>query len=437
MLDKQELKPGLVIFRRSDVDHNEWYCRIKVPNVDRYKTKSLKTTDVNEARTKAFKEDVSLHIKVEHGIPVFDKPFSQVAKEYSDFQKKRADAGEITQKRWETEDGYINKQLIPYAGNDQITNIGESRWKDYPLTRRSTGKGRGADQRVSDWTIRAEMATFRSIMLFAASKQYIKLENTRVFQMRKLKLGKPRGEAFTLEEYRTLYTHARHWTGKGTNEQARWYRKMFQKFMLFMANTGLRPPEARNLRWRDCGEVRTGQDGRPFIPVSVRGKGKFRTLVAPATVATYLNDIRELSRKTKPDDFVFTTYDGKPAQTLYASLLDDILGADETNLLYSASGKRRNTYSFRHTYATFRLMYGTDVFILARQMGTSVDMIEDYYGHVEPVKNPDLILKGIPGWEAPDEGADAEGTKAKPVKAKRHEKASPTAGKASRSTRRH
>src|SRR5579862_7699906 len=133
MLDKQELKPGLVIFRRSDVDHKEWYCRIKVPNADRYKTKSLKTTDVVAAKTKAFKEDVSLHIKVEHGIPVFDKAFSQVAKEYSDFQKKRADAGEITQKRWATEDGYINKQLIPYTGNEQITNIGESRWTDYPL----------------------------------------------------------------------------------------------------------------------------------------------------------------------------------------------------------------------------------------------------------------------------------------------------------------
>jgi integrase len=90
-------------------------------------------------------------------------------------------------------------------------------------------------------------------------------------------------------------------------------------------------------------------------------------------------------------------------------------------------------------------MYGTDVFILARQMGTSVEMIEDYYGHVEPVKNPDLILKGIPGWETPEgTGEEASGVnahtaggKAKPGKAKRQGKALPTAGKASRSTRRH
>ena len=32
MLDKQELKPGLVIFRRKDVKHRNWYCRIQLPN---------------------------------------------------------------------------------------------------------------------------------------------------------------------------------------------------------------------------------------------------------------------------------------------------------------------------------------------------------------------------------------------------------------------
>ena len=445
MLDKQELKPGLIIFRRSDVKHRDWYCRLKIPNVDRYKTVSLKTTDVVAARTKAFDEEMDLRFKVKHAMPIFDKTFGQVAKEYADFQKQRADAGEISRKRWQTEDGYIKKQLVPYCGNDQITKVGETRWKGYPLWRRGNGEGRGTDKRVSDWTIRGEMATFRSVMLFASAKKYTP-ESTKVFSLRTLKLGKPRGEAFTLEEYRVLYTHARKWVKAAEDKQTKWYREMFQKFMLCMTNMGLRPPEARNLRWRDIGQPMTGKDGRPFVPVSVRGKGKYRTLVAPITVAGYLDDIKNLSKgKTGPDDFVFTTYDGSQAKTLYASLLNDILGEKQTNLLYSSSGKRRSTYSFRHTYATFRLMYGTDVYILAQQMGTSVDMIEDYYGHIEAVRNPDLVLKGVPGWEATEEGpgeeasgvnADAAGTKAKPGKAKRQGKALPTAGKASRSTRR-
>lgn len=40
-----------------------------------------------------------------------------------------------------------------------------------------------------------------------------------------------------------------------------------------------------------------------------------------------------------------------------------------------------------------------DVYFLAKQMGTSVKMIEDHYGHVTPVKNADRILQGLPGWE--------------------------------------
>ena len=71
----------------------------------------------------------------------------------------------------------------------------------------------------------------------------------------------------------------------------------------------------------------------------------------------------------------------------------------EAGLLHSSSGSRRSTYCFRHTYATFRLTEGVDVYFLAKQMGTSVKMIEDHYGHITPVKSADQILKGLPGWE--------------------------------------
>jgi integrase len=52
--EKEELKPGLILFRRGDVDHRMWYCRMKMPKADRYKTVSLKTTDISAARGRAF-----------------------------------------------------------------------------------------------------------------------------------------------------------------------------------------------------------------------------------------------------------------------------------------------------------------------------------------------------------------------------------------------
>ena len=54
VIDKEELKPGLIIFRRSDVEHRMWYCRIKIPKADRYKTVSIKTSGIDVARERAF-----------------------------------------------------------------------------------------------------------------------------------------------------------------------------------------------------------------------------------------------------------------------------------------------------------------------------------------------------------------------------------------------
>lgn len=49
--DKEELKPGLVIFRRGDLQTRDWYCRVRLPKATRYKTIALKTPDITTART--------------------------------------------------------------------------------------------------------------------------------------------------------------------------------------------------------------------------------------------------------------------------------------------------------------------------------------------------------------------------------------------------
>ena len=100
LVDTQELKPGLIIFRRADVQHRNWYCRIRLPQAERYKTISLKTPNINEARDKAFDQDADVRFRIKHEIPVFDKTFAQAAEEFSNFQKERSEAGEISFHRW-------------------------------------------------------------------------------------------------------------------------------------------------------------------------------------------------------------------------------------------------------------------------------------------------------------------------------------------------
>ncbi len=80
---------------------------------------------------------------------------------------------------------------------------------------------------------------------------------------------------------------------------------------------------------------------------------------------------------------------------LYRDTLERLLIESKLLLIQRASGA---ACCFRHTYATFRLTEGIDVYFLAKQMGTSVKMIEDHYGHIA-IKNAERILQGMPGWE--------------------------------------
>ena len=60
-------------------------------------------------------------------------------------------------------------------------------------------------------------------------------------------------------------------------------------------------------------------------------------------------------------------------------------------LLTNSVDETKTLYSFRHSYATNELLSSTDIHTLAKQMGTSVKMIEVHYGHLQPSQQADVI----------------------------------------------
>ena len=130
-------------------------------------------------------------------------------------------------------------------------------------------------------------------------------------------------------------------------------------------------------------------------------------------MSDYLDRIRAIAKAKEPDDPVFTTVTGKPNKGLCGVLVEDLL--IEAKLRDGPNGVPRTAYCFRarHTYATFRLHEGVDVYFLAEQMGTSVKMIEDHYGHVNTIKHADRVLQGMAGWDVPQmDDAKAKASKA-------------------------
>jgi len=81
---------------------------------------------------------------------------------------------------------------------------------------------------------------------------------------------------------------------------------------------------------------------------------------------------------------------GKKAELIepssFSKLFDSYL-EDHGLLIDPISGQRRVLYSLRHTYATLALTHDkVAIHTLAKQMGTSVTMIEKHYSHLDAVK---------------------------------------------------
>lgn len=84
-----------------------------------------------------------------------------------------------------------------------------------------------------------------------------------------------------------------------------------------------------------------------------------------------------MEKAPDPSEPIFCHKTGEPITTFKKSFTALMEAA---GVLYDGQGKRRVPYSLRHTYATMRLEEGVSVFTLAANMGTSVAMIETYYG---------------------------------------------------------
>ena len=89
--------------------------------------------------------------------------------------------------------------------------------------------------------------------------------------------------------------------------------------------------------------------------------------------------------KANNDDKVFKVEDGRELNS-FQQMFESYL--DEHNLLIDKrTGQKRVFYSLRHTYATLALTHDrVPIHTLAKQMGTSVGMIEKHYSHLKVVQ---------------------------------------------------
>jgi integrase len=173
---------------------------------------------------------------------------------------------------------------------------------------------------------------------------------------------------FSPTEYKQLYTATRKRARNPRKEVWRHESEQLHDFVLFMANTGLRPDEAWRLEYRDVQVVRDAATGQVILEIEVRGK---RGIGYCKSMPGAVSPFRRLRKRNTPGqaDRIFPSRQ----RELFNSILE------EQGLKFDRDGKRRTAYSLRHTYICFRLMEGADIYALAKNCRTSVEMIEKHY----------------------------------------------------------
>ncbi len=77
---------------------------------------------------------------------------------------------------------------------------------------------------------------------------------------------------FRPAEYKLLYEATRAYARQPFHDHFKWNAEQVHDFVLFMANTGLRPDEAKNVQHRDVAIVEDEATGERILEIEVRGK---------------------------------------------------------------------------------------------------------------------------------------------------------------------
>jgi integrase len=228
-----------------------------------------------------------------------------------------------------------------------------------------------------------------------------------------------RHPAFELKELQAVLINFPAWIERAKNEKSRAIREVMRDYVEMLIDTGARPgKELLDLKWKhiefsmspidiDTGTIENVDDDpdkrvvatdfRRVVEMVVTGKvGRRKTLGRLPTVKV----LERISRRNygiknsvadpfkgvitpNNDDYVLRTKDKRDVSSSFQHMLERYL--DEHNLLYDPQTEQNRVfYSFRHTYATLALTHDkVPIHTLAKQMGTSVLMIEKHYSHLK------------------------------------------------------
>ncbi len=260
----------------------------------------------------------------------------------------------------------LNLHLLPFMGDKALSQITSGLIQDYRIHRVEKAKAERGKALARN-TLHQEIVVLRQVLKTAQRHQWITFlpDMSEPYRTN----GKISHRAwFSPEEYRTLREETQRLAKKPPVKRFAWEYAQLHDFVLFMANTGLRPDEAARLEYRDVSIVDDDGSGETILEIECRGKRGYGPCKSTANAVPVFRRLQKRN-KPAPTDRVFPKRQCK--------LFNNIL--QRLNMKFDREGLPHTFYSLRHTYISFRLLEGANIVQLAWNCRTSVDMIEKYY----------------------------------------------------------
>jgi len=338
-----------------------WQCSSYLNGKNR--RTSTKTNSLSEA--KDFAEDwyLTLRGKQARGELLNERTFNKAADKFED-EYEVITEGERSSKWVDGHKARIRLHLKPFFGNLGLSEITAGRVQEYRVERIQNPYNGKAP---SFSTLHDEIVTLRLVLKTAVRHNW--LSHLPDLSMPYRTSGKVTHRAwFSHDEYRKLYTATRKNSKETTGKIRKYEAEQLHDKVLFLANTGIRPDEANWLEYRDVEIVEDEATGETILEIQVRGK---RGVGFCKSTSGAVRPFERMVERNKPE----------PTDRLFPldhkRQFNRIL--DELNLKFDREGNRRTLYSLRHSYISFRLLEGADIYQIAKNCRTSVEMIEKHY----------------------------------------------------------
>ena len=357
----------------------KYSVRLKVPGSNRYKVLSTKSADRNEAVRRAMDLYDELYHQVRTTGSIHSNTYADV---FERWKQSRLNSYADTSKKDRSVE-YAGTYSLDFFGKMRIDLITPKDFHKYWDWRRLNYKRK----KPSDETLNRERNALSSFMRFAFQHGYISAP----LKIPKLETkGIVRRPTFTLAEWKKITTGMKKWVSAGKPNGHWRERYVLQQYVLLLSNSGIRIGEMRSVTWDDVTSVE-GDDGKLII-IKVNGKTGLREVVCNPGSEVFLRRLYDLRTDelggvapALMEPVFINPHTGQPISSFKVGFNSMLKACD---VPVAKDGMNRTLYSLRHFYGTQRLRGNINPYILAKNMGTSVEMIEKFYGHI---LTPDIV----------------------------------------------